>query len=143
MHPRQVQDVVPEHADVGHIFPAEEQLVPADRILYEVETELHLRRAAMFMNYAARRSEQAFPSPFPCLVGNVGVFDVERLVKRIKTTNIEIFFAADRARTAAGPKDGNAVLRFVALTNVIVPEIKSPSFETSAGLAGLFTPALR
>jgi hypothetical protein len=42
MNSRQVHDVLEKHGDVRHVFPDEQILVLADRILYEIETELRL-----------------------------------------------------------------------------------------------------
>src|SRR2546427_7050962 len=64
------------------------------------------------------------------------------MVKRIESAHREILFSVDRARTAAGPKNRDGLVRFISGVDVIVPEIEESVFEPRPSLAGFFAAAI-
>src|SRR5438552_15921074 len=100
---RQVDEVLYHHRNIRHIFPDEEILIFADRVFYEILPEFGLASASMLMNDSASRCEKTLPSTLPRLIRQIGVFHIERMVKRIESAHREILFSVARARTAAGP----------------------------------------
>src|SRR6266566_2449994 len=89
MNARQVHDVIQYHPGVCHVFPDEEKLVFADRIIDETVTEFCFTRAAVLMQNPACGSQKTFPAAFPSLVREIRVFDVKGTVQGIKPANRE------------------------------------------------------
>src|SRR5438309_7203455 len=92
----------------------------------------------MFVNHTACRSKKALPSPLPRLVRDVGVLDVERSIEGIKATDCCEFLPIYGAGSTSGPEDGNGIEVLVARLDIIVPEVKKPSFESCAGFTRFF-----
>src|SRR5262245_47270745 len=96
----------------------------------------------MFMNDSAGGREQTLPATLPRLVGQISVFHIEGMVKRIESANLQILVSIDRTRAAARPKNRDGVGRFIIGVDVVVPEIEESVFEPSPSLTCFFPPAV-
>src|SRR2546425_493264 len=92
----------------------------------------------------ARRSwaEITYSEMFdPRLVRNIGIFDVKGSVEEIKATDCQEFLSIDGARSTPGPKDRDGLEVLLARLDLIVPEVKSTSFESCTCFSRFFSPA--
>lgn len=135
----QVFQVLQKHQRIRDVLPDKQELVFPNRILNELMSKPGPGRPSMFVDYAARWSQQAFPSTLPCLIGEIRILDIERVVERIKTTNGEVLVAVKSAGTATRPEDRNRFEAFFQRIDVIVPELEETAAEAGASLAGFFT----
>src|SRR5204863_209714 len=84
VYPGQIEDMLQNHVEIGHVLPDEQELILPDRVFDEGQSEPALAGAAMFVNHAAGGCEKAFPAALPRLVREVGILYVERVIERIE-----------------------------------------------------------
>src|SRR5262245_30400801 len=97
----------------------------------------------MLVNHTARRSQKAFPAPFPRLVANVGIFNIKRSVKGIKTTDCQEFLPIDRARASTSPENGNAFAIFFIRLDLVMPKIEETPLKSCSSLTCLLPATAR
>src|SRR2546426_8083534 len=118
-----------DHRRVRHILPDKKVCVFANRIIDKSVSELRFACTSVFVNHMTCWSKETFPAPLPRLVRNVGIFDVKGSVEEIKATDCQEFLSIDGARSTPGPKDRDGLEVLLARLDLIVPEVKSTSFE--------------
>src|ERR1700741_3635006 len=84
----------------------------------------------MFVNHTTRRSQKAFPAPFPRLVANVGILNIKRRVKGIKTTDCQEFLPIDRAGAPTCPQNGNTSAIFFTRLDLVMPKIEETPLKS-------------
>ena len=85
-------DVLPDHQYI--IFLQ----IDADGLRREMLAD----GSAMLVIKVAARLVENFPSPPPCAVGEIGVFQVERLKERVKPAHLQKFFPVIGRGAASG-----------------------------------------
>src|SRR5690242_17826088 len=107
MNTRKIGEMFEDHREVRHIFPDEEVLVLADRIIDETVPKFCFARTPVLVDHPAPRRQKTFPTALPGLIRHIGIFDVKWMVERIKSTDRQEFVSVYSARAATGPKHRN------------------------------------
>src|SRR5262249_3171106 len=126
---------------IGHIFPNEQILILAHRVFYKRFTKLGFAGASVLVDHTTGRRQQRFPASFPCLIRQIGVFQVERMIKGIESAKDKILFPVDGARAAAGPEHWDLLRRLLVRCKVVMPQIRKSVLEPASSLAGFFSSA--
>src|SRR5262249_19237770 len=118
---RQVGEMLQQHESVGYIFPDQQKLVFADRVLNKILSELWSRCTSMLGYDATCGSENTFPPALPGLIRKINIFHIEGMVERVQAAYRLILLPVNRTRTAAGPQNGNGSAGLLNGTYFIVP----------------------
>src|SRR5262249_37275454 len=140
---RKVPQMREDHSRIGYIFPDEQVLVLSNGIIYERASEFRSTRAAMFVDHAAIRCQEALPATLPSLIRKVGVLEIKRFIQQVKTANLDKFVAVDRARATSSPKHRYRAAALICPIYLVVPQIKESPFPTCTCFSGFFPPSRR
>src|SRR6516164_160910 len=125
--------MIEHHRKVRHILPGEQVLILADRIIDKPVAKLCFAGGPVFMNDATGGRQETSPATLPGLIGEVGVFDVKRMIERIKSADRQKFSSIDSTGTASGPEHRYRFVILLFWCDRIMPEVEEASFETSPG----------
>src|SRR5581483_5133308 len=81
---RRKQEVFSQQLEIPHVLPEKQMLVSAHDDTNESFSE-QPGAGAVLMKDVTADSQEAIPADFPGTIRDVGVFNVERVVKRIKS----------------------------------------------------------